>query len=171
MSVVTAVPYNHWHTATPHHDGSNKDNQERSHHDPRSRPFLYLGFMTGVLLRTVNLAVTVAVEMDWLQQVVFSLLWASAVTLLAYLAMVCVQCIAAVEAENVDMFQVTFFVGVFAALTSTILLPQVLLGNQSMLWCSLLLLVVVITCVTVRTNVQDRDEISVAIPAESLLIV
>lgn len=157
MSLVTTVPYNRSHTATLY-------------------PFLYLGFMTGVLLlQTADLAVTVAEDMDWKQQVVFMFLWAGAVTLLAYLVMMCVQRIAAVEAENVDTFQVVFFVGVFSALVSTILSRQILLGNQRML-CSLLflldkLLVLVVTCVPVSRNAQDRDEQSVAISTEPLMIV
>ena len=129
--------------------------------------------MTGVLLQTVDLAVSMAVEMDWKLQVVFALLWAAAVTLLAYLAMMCIPRIAAVEAENVDTFQVNFFVGVFSALASTILLQQVLLGNQRMLWCTLPLLVLlrVDPCVSVRVcrNMQDRDEQPAVVSTESFM--
>jgi hypothetical protein len=170
MLLVTAIPYNHNATAIPHHDDSNNDKQEQSHPDLKSQRILYLGFMTGVLLQTTDLGVSVLAEMDWPQQVGYSLLWSVVVTLFAIVVMLCVQHIASIPSESLEVFQATFMVGVFSALASTVALKQLLFASQKLVWCGLLLLVLLMTCVPRLRNVTISDEKSVVIPTESLMV-
>lgn len=171
MLLVTAIPYNHIATATLHHHDSNKDNQDQSHQVLQSRPIFYLGLMTGVLLQTVDLGVSMLAEMDWPQQVGYSLLWAAAVALSAIMVMRCVQHIACIPSENLELFQVTFMVGVFSALASTAALKLVLYASHKVVWCGLLLLVLVITCRIPRLrNVTITNEKSVVNPTEPLML-
>jgi hypothetical protein len=171
LLLETAVPYRHNHlaTATPHHDDSNKDNQDQSHQALQSRPILYLGFMIGVLLQTVDLCVRTLSEMDWPQQVGYSLLWSFAVTLSAIMVMLCVQHIASIPSENLELFQATFMVGVFSALASRVALTQVPFAAHRLVWCGLSPLVLGITSIRRLRNVTFSNDKSEVNPTEHLM--
>jgi len=131
MSLFTAVvPLNQHESLPPHHQENISDNDiyqdtqqdEESHYHDKT--ILFLGFMTGIMLETCDLGISMAAHLELWQQVLFSFGWSCMLTAIACITMVCIQCI-----SNNTTTNPTFLFGTVTGLATAIACNQIIKGS------------------------------------------